>query len=990
MAFVRPIVYVYQQFQNVTVAPGTPDLNCCIVGPAYNIQDYPVDKEDIDLVDFVASGQTADAPCKADGTSLGRPDAGSDFTTVSDTSRPNHIAGAVLDNDSIQLFFDDAYIEVGHGTAGAIAENDYIFTDAAGDFSGYDSSGDVINESGAQKIAAGDRVVLTADPGGAAAVTVIKKVAYVVSATELALTSTKKATENCGTSAIKWRVEHQMDDQQVDSAYYAVSNGDITIKTGPFGILLTYQGTTWPVNYAKMYLGYRELRVDLDDVLVINSIDEVTADDTLIGRIDERNPLAAGLQVALANTGNPIQVFGVSSDDLTGHQSARDRMTSRSDIYALAPVTANLSGSDWVGVIDMWKKHCVDYAAYDIAKFRVVLGSYDILPTEKASAPASEEGWTMGTGTDNEVFVDPAVDTQFVTDEVAEDNLLDTWASTTGGNNTITSTNHIFSAAAPTSKALYGAIGEKRLRTKSDFASFSADSMDYMVRAAVLKSEGATPQVEASSISMIVSPDNALKARIQKIGTGAFADAEVGSVAVTTGSTGDGGPPTHNGAYVIIEKDITNGDWIDVEEAVAPGYADDANGTPSFEVKVYDTIAGTAGASDTGVAILTKVGAFGSVVPGDVAVILGGTSLGAISPMFVVVSSDDDTVTLATFTGHALNGTSHADHNVVFLRPISSNGAASCTCRKRLNRLRDDTASFTTTVEAGEDINIPYPAETNAAKWDTPTTQWPIGTVVNDNMLDAQLGDLEELAPELFIAGFDGDMPYRISIDLNRDAQVTELNTITASLASSRCVMAWPNEVYVSNLENALTEVQSKQAGQYLACAIGGMVSGLPSHQGFTYIGIGGIQQLFNSNFYFREEQLTNLRNGGWYVFKQDSSSSLPYSIHEVTTDVSAYAFGEFMNVKNFDYIALYLKEVLEGFLGKYNITPETLEIIRASLNAAIAYLKLRIFPKIGTPLLEGSITHLAQHETEVDRIEVNVDIEMPKVANAIGLHLLG
>ena len=983
MAFVRPIVYVYQEFQNVVIAPGVPDLNCCIVGPAYNIQDYPANKTDISIADFVAAGETADAPCDADGNSLGRPAPGTDFLTLS--TPPAHIAGAVLDADSVQVVFDDLYIQVGNGADGAITDNDYLFDDTVGgNFSGYDAAGVAVNPSGTQKIAAGDRIVLSATPGGSGATTVVKTVAYVISATRLALTSTKKASEGFGNTAIRWRVEHQLDDQVIDPAYYVIVGNEITIKTGALGILLSYQSLTWPVNYAKMYVGYRELRTDLDDVLLINSIDDVTNDVTLIGPIDERNPLAAAVQVTLANTGNSIQVFGVSTDDLTGHQSARDRMSSRSDIYCIVPVTDSLSGVTWVNVIDMWKKHCVEFSAFDIGKFRVVLGSYDILPTEKASAPASAFGWTTATGTDNEVFVDPHLSTQFVTDEVAEDDILDTWANA-NAKNTITSTNHIFTSGyTPGSKALYGAIGEKRLRTKTDFLSITQPTdaeLDYMVRSPILKGEGATPQSDADQINL--DDNGSGKGRITKAGF--FTDAEIGSVAVVDGS-GSG----HDGSYVIIDKD-TSSNWIDIELAVA---APDANnGNAGFEVQVYDTIAGVVGATDATAATLTATGgSFASVAVGDVAVVLQGTGVAGISPMFVVTNVDldaTDTVTLATFGTHVLAAGPTADHNVVFIRPISSHGAASATCRERLNRLRDDTASFTTTVEAAEDITIPYPAEVDPTKWDTATTQWPIETVVNDNMLDAQLGDLEELAPELFVAEFNGDMPYRISIDLNRDAQVKELNTITDSLASSRCVMTWPNEVYVSNLENELTATQNRQKGQYLACAVGGMVAGLPSHQGFTFIGIGGIQQIFNSNFYFTEDQLTDLRDGGWYVFKQDSASSLPYSIHEVTTDVSAYELGEFMNVKNFDYIALYMKEILDQFLGRYNINTETMEMIRASLNSGAAYLKLRIFPKIGTPLLSADVTYLAPSETEVDRVEVYMDITMPKVLNRIGLHLV-
>lgn len=991
MAFVRPIVYVYQQYTNVTVAPGTPDLNCCIVGPAYNIRDYPLDKDDIELADFIKAGETADAPCNADGTSFGRPDPGTDFLTVSDSSRPEHVAGAVLDDASVQIIFDDLYIEVGNGAAGAIADGDYLFTDSSdGDFSGYDADGNAVNASGAQKIAAGDRIVLTKTPGGTGALTDVKSVAYVVSATVLALTSTKKddyvtwPNEDFGNTLIRWRVEHQLDDQQIDTAYYAIAAGDITIKTGALGILLTYQALTWPVNYAKMYLGYRELRVDLDDVTVINSIDDITASEDLIGRVDERNPLAAGVKVALANTGNPIQAFGVSTDDLTGHQSARDRMTSRSDIYCIVPVTGALSGSDWVNVIAMWKNHCVAFAAFDVGKFRVVLGSYDILPTEKASAPASLVGYTILDPVNTTLFdvmVDPAASADFEVAEIDSTHLLDLMHGTTM--KTVVANSHIFTDTYA-AKELLGVIGKKRLRTTAAdkfSVAASAESNGYIVRNPYLKGEGGSGYTE--DVDAITWADNgSAKARIGK--TGGFSNATVGDVAKVSGGATGG----NNGGWLVI---AVNADYIDVELT----YAADANsGQPGFACQVYRCVTGgyVSDGDITGGNTFNDQAAgssFANALVGDV-ILCWDSATSANKGMWVITNKTDDNNVIvgtpATLTNDATNATVVSLLRIPY-KAISAN--ASLTARLRLTRLRDDTASFTTSVEAGEDINIPYPAEVDPLKWDTATTQWPIETVVNDNMLDALLGDLEELAPELFVAGFDGDMPYRISIDLNPDSQVTELNTITSGLESSRCVMTWPNSVYVSDLENELTGVQSTQKGQYLACAVGGMTAGLPSHQGFTYIGIAGIQQIFNSNFYFTESQLTDLRDGGWYVFKQDSESSLPYTIHEVTTDVTAYEFGEFMNVKNFDYIALYMKEILDNFLGKYNITTETMEMIRASLNAGASYLKLRIFPKIGTPLLEADITYLGQSEDEVDRVEVYMDITMPKVLNRIGLHLV-
>jgi hypothetical protein len=49
-------------------------------------------------------------------------------------------------------------------------------------------------------------------------------------------------------------------------------------------------------------------------------------------------------------------------------------------------------------------------------------------------------------------------------------------------------------------------------------------------------------------------------------------------------------------------------------------------------------------------------------------------------------------------------------------------------------------------------------------------------------------------------------------------------------------------------------------------------------------------------------------------------------------------------------------------------------------------YLMVRKFPKIGAPLLDAKITLVEQ--TQVDRLEVYMTVDMPGVLNQVGLHL--
>lgn len=976
MPLTRPIVLVYQEYATLTVAPTTPDLNCLIVGPCYYIQDYGTDKAHLDVGEFVKSGKTKDAACDLTGDSVGRPNPGSDFLVLAEPPNISAAPGAILDADSVEVIFDTALIQVHKGVDGVAAVDTNEFDSAAG---GLQTS----------PVVPGDRIVMT-NNDGTESKTVVKTIKSVSSATKLLLTSTFKTAEIglISTTSINFRIEHQLDDQVIDSAYYSVSGQEITIKTGSDGLKLAYNNTTYAVNYAEsMYVGYCALRQDLQDVLPIDSVTALTA--SKIGRIDERNPLAVGVYVALQNTGTPVQAFGVVTDDLIGQTSARDRVTTRDDIYAIVPVTGALSGADWVAVITMWKAHCVAYADPTKSKFRVVIGSYDLLPTEKSSATPSATGWTVedATETNHSMFVDPASATDFVGDEVGSTHLLDTTKNSDAFADLITLDNQktIFSSGYTGAKTLRGTVGKKRVRT-SDASAFSTHRIDrtlaYAIRGAILKSELVTSSaIKADAATCAWATNGSGKARITK--SGAFVDVVVGDIAhVTTGAT-----PAHNDGFVVFAR---TDDTIDLETAELTA--------DTVTVQVYRPVASKNLGDVTGTTrtLTTTGGGFAAVATGDIAYVLQSGTAGNKGMWIVSTKVDNNNVIVAPTNSFTMTDDAGAT-NIAFFRPQCANGAATISVRKRLTRLRDDAASFLTTVAVGESIEIPYPANTDPTKWDTITTKWPIKTIVSNELLDATLTDLQELAPKAFKEGFTGPSnfaSYRISIDLNRDAQVTELNTIPAGLKSNRCVMCWPNEVYVSGVANMKVVdddgngVQNKQSGQYLACAVGGMTAGLPSHQGFTFIGIGGIQQIFNSNFYFTDEHIDSLSEGGWYVFLQESESSSPYSAHEVTTDTDTYEMGEYMNVKNFDFVASYYRDIYKTFLGRYNITKETVGMLRDAFNNGTDFLRLRTYPRIGAPLIDASVVSVEQLESEVDRVEIYATVNLPKVLNKIGLHL--
>jgi hypothetical protein len=185
-------------------------------------------------------------------------------------------------------------------------------------------------------------------------------------------------------------------------------------------------------------------------------------------------------------------------------------------------------------------------------------------------------------------------------------------------------------------------------------------------------------------------------------------------------------------------------------------------------------------------------------------------------------------------------------------------------------------------------------------------------------------------------------------------------------------------------------ELADAQPGYYLSCMVGGQTASQPSHQGFTNLGGNGISRIYNSNDYFSEEQLTNLSNGGVYVFVQDAPAALPYTIHEVTTDVLALETGEYMHVKNLDYLSMSFLTTLRPFIGTWNITPEAIQFIKLALYAVINTHKSAYRAKIGSPLIDAQVRSVFQDTgNSEDRIVAYVDLNTPTVLNTIALHLV-
>lgn len=906
---VRPITLVFQELAQVTPNPTVPDLNCMIVGPAYQLKDYPLDKSTIQVSDYGtlnANNPYTPPPALTAAIVIAAP--------------PGIVAGGKLDPLSVKVFFDDTRVIMGSGSDGATTLNDNLLTSATATFL---TAG----------VTAGDKLIID-NPVGPATPNLVLTVLSVPSETTLRVQTNFLAT-NVGT--LNWRVERQLDDRQVASNFvvtqpFGVSN-EIIINGG---ITLTVGVTPRVVSYAKVYVQYRAYRTDLQSVGTVNTTNDIL---TLLGPIDARNPLAAAVSVAKQNAGTaPILFFGVGSDDLTGYNQARDVISTNDEVYAIVPLTTDLA------VIAAFKTENEQLADPNFAltngvpqKFRVVIGTGKLTETkelvaQKVTATTEQVSGAVPPGVRRITL--PAL-TALSSNLRPGDQLILTANSNVApidgtytvahiNSNTVIETNEVFptligapegvnfTVVRPSTGATIIALNENR-------AFFTSASVRYYAKVA-----GVTAGARTIALTQSVSTPNGIHSIVEVAGVSTVINADFASTNVT--------------AQQIVNALLTG-------SGVTVPFTGSINITPAL----------------TGA---------GSTVQAAIAATALSSGTAGINSLTSTALADD--VFLRLFDASSTFISSGVIPGDIIEMPSNPNGVFSTTVKRFVvDQVLSEQRLQIVNLNAGN-----YQNNTSTVEYELPHFDNRLGT----GTLVTQ-----------------GSMRYRVVRDLSKTQQVADLVAVAQSLKSRRAILVWPDQVIVSGLvDGSLTPLSNgsaapadAQPGWYLSAAVGGMTAGLPSQQGFTRLGINGISRIFGSNDYFSESQITAISEGGWYVFYQNTPTSLPYTIHQLTTDPSTLESGEYSLVKNFDFVSLFYVGVLDPFIGIWNINEDTLGFMRQAFNIGTDNLKLRRVARIGAPLIDARITSLAVSPVSADRVEIYANVELPKPLNVIGLHLI-
>lgn len=225
---------------------------------------------------------------------------------------------------------------------------------------------------------------------------------------------------------------------------------------------------------------------------------------------------------------------------------------------------------------------------------------------------------------------------------------------------------------------------------------------------------------------------------------------------------------------------------------------------------------------------------------------------------------------------------------------------------------------------------------------------------------------------------------FYVQRNLSRTQQADAIAAASTTFNSHRVLHIQPDLVGVS-----VAGATKYLPGYYLCCTIAGLVSGLPSQQSLTNIGLAGVVDLKHSNFYFTRAQLSTISASGTFLMVQEAQGTLPYVRHSLTTDMTVLQYRELSVVKDIDFLSYFFHDILKGLIGKYNIVPETLQILRTTLTAGAELLMSKKLPKIGAPLTSYQIKTLKQDPVNKDQVIVEMPVELPFPMNYINLYLI-
>jgi hypothetical protein len=183
--------------------------------------------------------------------------------------------------------------------------------------------------------------------------------------------------------------------------------------------------------------------------------------------------------------------------------------------------------------------------------------------------------------------------------------------------------------------------------------------------------------------------------------------------------------------------------------------------------------------------------------------------------------------------------------------------------------------------------------------------------------------------------------------------------------------------------------------GYFAAAGLAGLRSGVVPHQGLTGTEFLGADDLSKVVTEFNQDDLDTMAEQGVWLLAQESATAktTPYVRHQLTSATESLNTSEDSITTNVDSISYGLKSALAPFIGRYNVNPDTVDLVRVAVSSELSFRALSTrTARAGNQLTSFTpatdIIRIQQDATFKDRIVVDVRLNVPYPMNYINLTL--
>jgi hypothetical protein len=281
-----------------------------------------------------------------------------------------------------------------------------------------------------------------------------------------------------------------------------------------------------------------------------------------------------------------------------------------------------------------------------------------------------------------------------------------------------------------------------------------------------------------------------------------------------------------------------------------------------------------------------------------------------------------------------------------------------------VNVLGTDTLFVTRGVQAGDILRYSYR---------------PVNGVTVYNSVAIDSVDTETALT--LVEPVDANYPTEIKIEIWRTRTNSQFASAIASesaaILNRRVRNIWPDVIEDANTQSV--------SGVYLCAALAGLRSGVAPHQPLTNVSISGFYSPARSTM-FSNTQLNTIAAGGTWIVTEDLAGTV-YTRHQLTTDMTDINRREDTITTNLDSISRIVRDNFTDVIGKGNVSPDMISLIRIRIHSTAAYIMGLPYPLVLGPQMQGyEILTLKVDPLLRDRIILKVQPLLPYPLNNLDI----